>query len=332
MSLSKNFILSFLISFIAFNLILETETFNNVIYQINRINYFYISLDWNLKNYVLLKKITPSSIVFIGSSRTAYSVSPQVDKKNRIINLGLIGASISEMDIIAESIVQSKVNADTYFIEINPMSLTKRHMDAMSKLNKGNTITPNSNFYSHFNYYKYSIPIFRYQTILQNMFQNLLQPNSTILNDYAITRKNYHFNEFLTVKSRDFDGHIPGDNLAKDGHKIRFSQECKSLIRWNLGDSKENFELGVNKLAGIIKKLSPLSRKIVLWVPPQIYNYNYGFDSFDETLLYKKIELRTGLKVLNLNHLFHFSDKDFTDCIHSTRLTSQITTQTLLKN
>lgn len=325
----KKFAISFVSCFLIFNLLIASHSFLNFIAKKNRVSYFYLPLDWSQKVRFSLIKYPVNTRVFIGSSRTAYGVN--VGENKYLVNLGLLGGSVSEMKKLSEVLVTKNSNIKV-FLEVNPMSLTKKHIASMNT-DENNQIFELDFFDKLFIGTYSKVPVFKYRQIVSDFARSFFDLDRLTNEDdpYLLLKSDVHAYEFEQVRSDHYRGYIKSKVIAKEVYHKRRIEECYTMLRWNLSDQEDDLAFGVSVLGEVIENFHKHSIEVVLWVPPWIKGSDYGYSDEQLDFLIRRLEDRFKLKVHDLSKDAVLNDHSkFVDCIHPTERLSLDITKKLL--
>ncbi len=326
----KKFAISFVLFFLVFNLLITSHPFLDFIAKNNRVSYFYLPLDWSQKVRFALVKYPIDTTVFIGSSRTAYGVD--VGDNKHLVNLGLLGGSVSEMKKLTDMLIINNTNIKV-FLEVNPMSLTKKHIASMDT--DENSQIFELDFFEKIFISTYSeVPIFKYRQILSDFARSFFDLDRITNKDdpYLSQKSGVHAFEFKQVISDEYRGFIKSKIMTEEIYHTRRTDECYTMLRWNLSDQEDDLTYGVSVLGQIIENLQRRSVEVVLWIPPWINGGDYGYSNEQLDSLKRTLVNRFKLKILDFRAEEALNEpSDFADCIHPTEKLSQEVTKKITK-
>ena len=314
------FLVLFFTSLFSFQFLLRSSLYHQFLNHINGASYFYLTYDWQKKVYGLTEKDVDT--IFIGSSRTAYSIDPRLIEKSSY-NASLVAGSYSEMLKLAQS---TKKKYSKVFIELNPMSASQRMIKMMSS-------AQNLSLFSELNstpavlkpiLYNYELYLQRYilQDIIKSFFNNM---NSN--DDYRKIKRHLHVEEFRNIQDSSLRGYISGMQLPEI-HRPRIVSECETMMRWTTNNPSDNKE-GIKIFGDLISTFQSRSDQTIVWIPPTPVAHEYN--EYEESLLADLITVakNANVKIVDLRSL---SQVKYFDCIHPAHESSSLITNALIKN
>lgn len=314
------FLILFFASLVGFQFLLRSSLYHQLLSHINGASYFYLTYDWQKKVYGLSDKNIDS--VFIGSSRTAYSIDPRLIEESSY-NASLVAGSYSEMLRLAQT---SKKKYKKVFIELNPMSASQRMIKMMSNEQNFSLFSDLSSTPEILKpvLYNYELYLQRYilQDIIKSFFINM---NSN--DNYRKIKRHLHVEEFRNIQDSSLKGYISGIQLPAI-HRERIISECETMMRWTTNNPSDNKE-GVKLFGDLISTFQSRSNQTIVWIPPTPPDHDYN--EFEENLLEDLVAVAKNAKV-KIVDLRSLSNVKYFDCIHPANESSSLITNALIKN
>lgn len=323
----------FLAIIILFNIFLSSQFYLRLLENQNGQSYFYISYDWMKKAQMGVTLPHHETTIFLGSSRTSYSINPEKINSD-IINLSLMAGSYNEINLLSSSLKINNIKVKKAYIELNPTSATMRHMKAMSAQSTDDIFGPylDSSLFSKFQSMIHNTPIYLNHYILRDMIEGYVRGTGDTFDSYKKMKRANHLNEFTQITDDHYKGFLPGMKIP-DEHLTRSFDECNTMLNWIMGDDKEDdLKQGLSKFHSTILNLKAISAEVIVWIPPSPVERQLA--KREEYISNELIKIAQNLqvKIIDLRSNKNLSKLTFFDCIHPDNQSAERIQNELIKN
>jgi len=322
-------------AFVAANILLSITKVRETIFSLNPVSYFYIGHDWRLKLDRLLLSSLKDATVFVGTSRSIYALEIKEIRrqKRNIHNFSLMAASQKQILFLLKALEKKGDILSSIVIEVNPMSISKRHIDSISTHERESALEVSS-----FDYYlpvgslsREYFPLLRYSSLIRNSFKSLLRrSNQKSSKLYAKRRNEMHMNEFRMLDNPLNGGSVaafyPPGELGNKTFRERLTGECMTMLRW----SYDTAQIELNLYRETLELAKKIARRVILWSPPFT---QASFDAVPADYMAKMntVSKEFQLKINYIPPLVWEDENDFIDCIHLSLSGSKKLTKPILR-
>lgn len=287
--------------------------------------YFYLPIDWEKKLLKAQDSTQKNQIAFLGSSRTAYIIDPKKFKSSNVINLGLVASSILEQNEVASKVIASNPEIKEIWLEINPMGLTKRHMDAAEIAGAMEELYHYNKIEYSVKKYVYEWPLLKYSKLFPDLVKSVKNLNFKPKENNYINEKNTRFSvEFSAIAKKDYLGYIGGIYTPNLEFRNDLKRECETMLRWSLSESTDDLTKGLVKLELLLNSLINSGKIVKLWLPPKTNFYKDIAAKHEEKVLNFITKKYPQLRIFDSNFLIQGNEEEyFIDCIHTNEFSSK---------